>query len=181
MEVNWDNEATAMANYVDKKMPWVHRGAMPWRQVGISVVFGNDCYSTDERARDEVAWVRDRLGELGIKVLGFGPSRVERGSELWESFKADAADPKDNPDGLGPEEYAASFDGISWAMLVESPDTEALKRIVWQGWNFGCEKKEAREGKPCPAGLARAFADCQGAVADQAIAESGIRPDHSAN
>jgi hypothetical protein len=69
---NWNTEAATMADYVSDNMFGAHRGAMTWRQAGVSVVFGNDGYMQGERARSEVAMVRQQLGLEGIPILGFG-------------------------------------------------------------------------------------------------------------
>jgi len=70
--IDWDAEAVAMAEYVTGKLMDVQRGAMPWRQAGVSVIFGNDDLGGDPRTRVEVARVREWLAELDIKILGFG-------------------------------------------------------------------------------------------------------------
>jgi len=69
---DWNAEAATMAQYVFDNMFKAHRGAMPWKQEGISVVFGNDGYDKDDRAKNEVAMVRKYLEEKGISILGFG-------------------------------------------------------------------------------------------------------------
>ena len=71
-KVDWDSEAKRAANRVGDEMFEAHRGAMPWGQVGVSVVFGNDGYGADQRARREVAGVRRGLAEHGVAELGFG-------------------------------------------------------------------------------------------------------------
>src|SRR4051812_8954710 len=38
---NWNTEAATMADYVSDNMFGAHRGAMTWKQEGVSVVFGN--------------------------------------------------------------------------------------------------------------------------------------------
>ena len=60
---DWNAEAATMAQYVFDNMFEAHRGAMPWNQEGISVVFGNDGYGKDDRAKNEVAMVRKYLEE----------------------------------------------------------------------------------------------------------------------
>jgi hypothetical protein len=111
--IDWNEEAVKMAQYVGSKMMSAHRGAMPWRQTGISVVFGNDDYDQvneddpegprgDPKTKAEVARVREAIEGPGGKVLGFG------------------VDPSD---------------GYSWAMLVENDDVEILNLIVWHAWD----------------------------------------------
>jgi hypothetical protein len=75
--MNWDAEAAAVANYVGDNMFEAHRGAMSWRQVGIAVVFGNDCYADDDRTKEEVFLLREALSQVGAKVLGFGVDTSE--------------------------------------------------------------------------------------------------------
>jgi hypothetical protein len=73
MMVNdWNAEAVSMANYVYEHMFEAHRGAMPWKQDGITVVFGNDGYSSDKRARNAVKMLRKFLDSRETPVLGFG-------------------------------------------------------------------------------------------------------------
>ena len=72
MVSNWDTEAATMADYaVDNAFKATVR-RMPWKQEGVSVVFGHDGYDRDRRAKDEVAMVREYLALEGIPVLGFG-------------------------------------------------------------------------------------------------------------
>src|SRR5262245_46722961 len=98
-QFDWNTEAAKMADYVGEEMFEAHRGAMPWRQIGISVVFGNDGYEdqpgeeSDSRAKREVALVRGTLEREGVDVLGFG---------------------------------TCPGDGYSWAMLVRSTDLPRL-------------------------------------------------------
>jgi hypothetical protein len=74
MEMDWQAAASEAATYVSRNLMAAHRGAMPWRHLGIAVVFGNDGYSCedDSRPREEVDSVRGRLRERGIEELGFG-------------------------------------------------------------------------------------------------------------
>ena len=69
---DWNAEAVSMANYVYEHMFEAHRGAMPWKQDGITVVFGNDGYSSDKRARNAVKMLRKFLDSRETPVLGFG-------------------------------------------------------------------------------------------------------------
>ncbi len=69
---DWNAEAVVMAQYAGKEMFEAHRGAMPWKELGVSVVFGNDGYSQDVRAKQEVEFVRSYCERAGIAVLGFG-------------------------------------------------------------------------------------------------------------
>jgi hypothetical protein len=106
-------------------------------------VFGNDGYEQSRWVKEEVARVRELLGEIGIKVLGFGLSRSD----------------------------------YSWAMLVDSSDVEGLTSIVWVAhswavWGEGPKGKLLRPG---------VFAAFQMGEASKALAEAGIKPDHSAN
>src|SRR4051812_42551482 len=61
-----------MARYVRDNMFEAHRGAMPWKQDGVTVIFGNDGYDQDDRVREAVSRVRAALNRDGIEVLGFG-------------------------------------------------------------------------------------------------------------
>jgi hypothetical protein len=130
-QIDWDAEAAKVAQYVQDELMSAHRGAIPWRQVGISAVFGNDGYGSP-KVLAEVDRVRARLIHFGIKILGFG---TDPGA------------------------------GKSWAMLVETDHPEALgllTAVVWEAW-------EDR------------YSDPNFHTARAEIAQSGIRPDHSAN
>jgi hypothetical protein len=71
-DIDWDAEAVAMANHVCERMFNVHRGAIPWRQLGIAVLFGNDGYTEDDRSKREVSHLRGKMVDIESKVLGFG-------------------------------------------------------------------------------------------------------------
>ena len=94
--------ATSLATYARKEMPNVARGSLMIRLVSegkvIAGVFGNANYSADERARQEVALVRQRLKEAGLDVMQFGLSldgftwsllvRIDEGHYQTEAGKA---------------------------------------------------------------------------------------------
>jgi hypothetical protein len=70
--------ATSLATYARKQFNTQPRGSLLIRLVGegtvIAGVYGNANYLADERAREEVALVRQRLKEAGIEVMQFGLS-----------------------------------------------------------------------------------------------------------
>jgi hypothetical protein len=68
---DWNAEAVAMARYVRENMFEAHRGAMPWKQPGVSVIFGNDG-ATGEHTTREIEAVRECLQLCEIPILGFG-------------------------------------------------------------------------------------------------------------
>lgn len=70
---DWGAEAVTMADYANKHMSDAHRGAMPGRQLGIIVVFGNDGYE-DDRTKLEVAMLREEVlaAVPRMEILGFG-------------------------------------------------------------------------------------------------------------
>jgi hypothetical protein len=72
--IDWDAEAVKMAVYVKERMFPAHRGAMPWRQMGIAVAFGNDGYGVEggPDIPGEVRLLRRVLEDEGIPILGFG-------------------------------------------------------------------------------------------------------------
>jgi hypothetical protein len=70
--IDWNAEAGRVAEYVLVEMIPDHRGAMPWRKDGISVVFGNDSYAEEPQAKEKAAKFREILGQIGVKVLGYG-------------------------------------------------------------------------------------------------------------
>jgi hypothetical protein len=107
MTIDWDAEATKMAVYVNERMFAAHRGAMPWKEVGVAVVFGNDGYGIDGEpdVRGYVALLRRSLEDAGIPILGFGvdpgegyswamlvrTDRVELlRQEVWQSWQSEA-------------------------------------------------------------------------------------------
>jgi hypothetical protein len=156
--IDWDAEAVAMADHVGHEMFAAHRGAMWWRRVGVSVVFGNDGYAVrsggrfhegelrpvdDPRPRREVALVREVLAKQGIEVLGFGTS---------------------------------SGNGYSWAMLVQTDDRAMLESVVWQAWDVACGGRSEidPEMNAVHAGNLQLF------HAREAIAHA-VTPDHWAN
>jgi hypothetical protein len=104
--VDWTAEAVNMANYVDQNMFEAHRGAMRWKQTGVTVIFGNDGFALppksckDRRTEYEVSAVREYLSVEGVPILGFGVS-----------------------DG-----------NASWAMLVKTDDVDTMNRLVWACW-----------------------------------------------
>jgi hypothetical protein len=70
--------ATSLATYARKELNSQPRGSLLIRLVSegtvIAGVYGNANYLADERAREEVALVRQRLKEAGIEVMQFGLS-----------------------------------------------------------------------------------------------------------
>lgn len=102
MESNWNELASRAAEHANDTLFEDHRGVMKWH--GQVVIFGNDGYRQDERARLEVDLLRQHLSEAGIAELGFGLD--ERGEREDQ--------------------------GYTWAMVVESDDLDALHRMVWE-------------------------------------------------
>jgi hypothetical protein len=75
--MDWDAEARRMAEHVLAEMIPDHRGAMPWRKDGISVVFGNDPDAEDLQVKEVATRVCEILVQIGVKVLGFGVDRLD--------------------------------------------------------------------------------------------------------
>ena len=71
MKNDWNAEAIEMARYVLNHMCEAHRGAMPWKQSGVTVIFGNDGHKYPN-VRSEIARLRAFLELRGIPILGFG-------------------------------------------------------------------------------------------------------------
>jgi hypothetical protein len=89
---NWDAEATRLAVYVNEHRFDEHRGVIEGPEPGTAVVFGNDGYEQDARARREVEHVRERLGVMEVDVLGFGLAPPDR--YTWAMIvDIDAEDP----------------------------------------------------------------------------------------
>jgi hypothetical protein len=75
-KIDWEAEAVEAADFVRDNMFEAHRGAAPWRQVGVAVIFGNDDYK-DDRAKKEVEELREACYANYIKILGFGVDSTE--------------------------------------------------------------------------------------------------------
>jgi hypothetical protein len=75
---SWNEFATVLAVYARKNLSSVHRAAMmiplSINNLTVAVVFGNDNYGADGKARWEVDLVRQWLKNTGIEELGFGLS-----------------------------------------------------------------------------------------------------------
>jgi hypothetical protein len=68
-ELDWNAEATVMAEYAAQNLPDRPRGAIPGRQARVSVVFGNETRRDPRAIEDEVRRIRDGLDAEGIRVL----------------------------------------------------------------------------------------------------------------
>jgi hypothetical protein len=132
-EIDWDAEAVAMAVYVGDHLFSAHRGAMPWRQVGISVVFGNDGYRYDLRTKEEVETVRGVFKARGIKVLGFGVEPEEGYS--W-AMLVDSDD-------------APTLNAIVWVAWMADAEPEAVQS-AFDWWQTEEVKRAIREAGPKP-------------------------------
>jgi len=75
---NWNEFATVLAMYARKNLASVHRAAvmipLTINNLTVAVLFGNDNYGVDSKARWEVDLVRNWLKRTGIEELGFGLS-----------------------------------------------------------------------------------------------------------
>jgi len=69
--VNYDAEAKRIANYVHTQHTEEHRGVIPLKEPGISVVFGNDDYARDMRTREQVRLLFQDAYETHVDILGF--------------------------------------------------------------------------------------------------------------
>jgi hypothetical protein len=80
---DWNEEAIRASEHFSSGENFAaHRGAMTWRCIGVSVVFGNDGYTTSPYAQREVELVRAAIARLGITELGFGLSPCEEAYDL---------------------------------------------------------------------------------------------------
>lgn len=133
---DWNAEAATMAGYVADNMFEAHRGAMPWKQEGITVIFGNDGYGRDNRAKQEVALVREYLAKVGIRVLGFGvnPKNNYSWAMLVQSRACD------------------DLNKLVWACWIPSePVRDVMARPgVWRGIQPDIAAKAIRESSPTP-------------------------------
>lgn len=105
--LSWDGKAQMLATFMAEKFHRIHRGAAWLHEGEIVVVFGNDGYSQDERARLEVELLRQPIADAEMKEIGFGL------------------------DALAVDDY-----GYTWAMLVETNDIEFLRAAVWDAWRI---------------------------------------------
>jgi hypothetical protein len=69
--VNYDAEAKRIANYVRTQHAEQHRGVIPLKDPGISVLFGNDDYADDMRTREQVRLLFQDAYETHVDILGF--------------------------------------------------------------------------------------------------------------
>ena len=69
--MNFDAEAKRIANYVRSQHAEQHRGVIPLKDPGISVVFGNDNYADDMRTREQVRLLFQDAYETHVDILGF--------------------------------------------------------------------------------------------------------------
>jgi len=76
MNNDWNAEAIEMARHVRDHMGEAHRGAMPWKQSGVTVIFGNDGHKYGD-VQSEIARLRAFLELRGIPILGFGSDPKE--------------------------------------------------------------------------------------------------------
>ena len=60
-----------MALYVAGNLAGQSRGVIEGRQARVSVVFGNEPGRDPGEVENEIAGIRDALGQEGIRVLGF--------------------------------------------------------------------------------------------------------------
>lgn len=67
----WELEAKRLVQYVSTQMMDAHRGAMPWHHPRVVVVFGNDGYDIDDRAKQEVEALRRIAERDGLREFAF--------------------------------------------------------------------------------------------------------------
>jgi hypothetical protein len=93
-----------------------HRGGFWWDEKNrLAVVFGNDGYQNDERARGEVEAIRRLLAEFGGKEVGFA-------TESEEGYS-----------------WALACE------LSDDLTPDVLEGIAWAAWNQLCRQKAAGE------------------------------------
>lgn len=110
-------DAIAAANFVNHLLFHRHRGVLDCGDK--FVIFGNDGYDSDPRARYEVAVILAAVEELGWKDFGFGKQ--------------------------SPDDQDGSY---SWAIVVynyerKSVDLGRLHDIVYQAWDAACNGEPA--------------------------------------
>jgi hypothetical protein len=91
MKRDWDRRAAEMATYLSAHHFDEHRGVVEGPAPGHAVLFGNDGYSQDPRARLAVELVREGLGRIEFDELGFGLAPPDR--YTWAMVVA--VDPRD--------------------------------------------------------------------------------------
>ena len=127
---SWAPLATGLARYVREFLPDSRRGALPIRLPGgsgqIVGVFGNDGYTVDERVKQEVAALRQRLREAALEELGFG---LSEDGHAWALLVRPAATSR-QPSG---------DDGT-----VAQALTAFLDEAVWEAWRRACGVPQAQ-------------------------------------
>lgn len=121
---SWAPLATGLARYMRKFLPDLRRGALPIRLPGgngqIAGVFGNDGYTVDERVKQEVAALRQRLREAALEELGFG---LSEDGHAWALLVLPTATPR----------QSSGDDGdVAQALIA------FLDEAVWEAWRRAC-------------------------------------------
>jgi hypothetical protein len=127
---SWSPLATGLARYVREFLPDSRRGALSIRLPGgygqIAGVFGNDGYTTDGRAKQEVAALRQRLRKAALEELGFG---LSEDGHAWALLVLPAATSRQPSGDNG---------------AVAQAFTAFLGEAVWEAWRRACGVPQAR-------------------------------------
>jgi hypothetical protein len=116
---DWNAEALTMARYVRDHMMEAQRGAMPWKQSRLYVVFGNDG-ATGEHAAREIEVLRALL-MLDHTVRGFA---IEETGTSWAMLVEEPL-PRASLRTTPPPPRAVQVQRI----------TSELERKVWAVWS----------------------------------------------
>ena len=111
--LGWKGKAQMLANVTAEKFQHIHRGAAWLHEGEVVVVFGNDGYSQDVRARLEVELLRQQIADAEMTEIGF----------VLNTLPVDDC-------------------GYTWAMLVETNDIELLRTAVWDAWRIIMDHKD---------------------------------------
>ncbi len=120
---NWNALGVGLAAYMREFRPHIQRGALALRlprgRGQLVGAFGNDGYTTDERAQREVSVLRRLLGKAALEELGFG---LSEDGHTWALLVRTRTLPCDLPGiEIAPEALTAFMDDA-----------------VWEAWRLAC-------------------------------------------
>ncbi len=129
-KIDWAAEAKLAVSklaveYTADQMFPSDRGAMTWLK-GITVVYGNDGLADNQRAIDRLADVRTYR-----PATRPSPTRAGRAIDRLADVRTYLAE-----HGIEELGFATALEGNRWAMLVRSPDHQALDDVIWASETF---------------------------------------------
>lgn len=97
-------KAQLLSEIISQELGEAHRGAFPYGDSGVVVVFGNDCFVADPRSQRSVDAVRDRVSQLDATEMNFA---VSRDGVTWVLVVI-------VPDALDVQEAARALEDAAW-------------------------------------------------------------------